>query len=286
VEVIICNSEEDVAVLVATHICELVRSKPSAVLGLATGKSPVRTYYEIIRKAGSGGVNFATVRVFMLDEYLGIRSDHPSRFFNVLSEFTKDVGITEDNVFKLPNSWPAGDDPDRELHRQCQEYEDVIKNNGGIDLQLLGISQHGHIGFNEPMSSLSSRTRVKTLTEHTRKANADSFAEVAIVGENLDWPRFEVTDGFDKVPMHVVTQGVGTILESRHAILIATGDAKAAIVAKAVEGPLTSFVPASALQMHPHATVVLDEAAARDLMMVDYYREVQQNKRYIQHPIT
>jgi glucosamine-6-phosphate deaminase len=285
-EVIICDSEDHVAALVATHICELVRSKPSAVLGLAAGRSPVLTYHEIIRKVTAEGISFASVRVFMLDEYLGIPDHHSSRFFNVLREFTKDMGISETNIFKLPNDWPAGDEPDVELKQQCEEYEESITTNGGIDLQLLGVSQRGHIGFNEPMSSLASRTRVKTLTADTRRANSNSFASIEVRGDDVDSLDFEFSEGLDNVPMHVITQGVGTILEARHAILIATGQAKAQIVAKAVEGPITSFVPASALQLHPHATVVLDEAAAEDLVMADYYREVQDNKRYIQRPIT
>lgn len=283
---IICDSGDHVAALVATHVCELVRSKPSAVLGLATGMSPVLTYHEIIRKAAADGIRFADVRVFMLDEYMGIPPDHRSRFFNVLRGFTKDMGISETNIFTLPHNWPAGDEPDLELSRQCEEYETAISKNGGIDLQLLGISQHGHIGFNEPTSSLTSRTRVKTLTAETRRANADHFAAIEIHGDDIDSLDFKVSGGPDDVPMHVVTQGVGTILESRHAVLIATGQAKAPIVAKAIEGPVTSFVPASALQLHPHATVVLDEAAAEDLLMAAYYREVQHNKRYIQRPIT
>lgn len=285
-EVIICESPADVASLVATHICEFVRSKPSAVLGLPTGKSPRRTYHEIVRMAARDGISFAGVRAFMLDEYLGIPDDHPSRFYNVLREFTSDVGIDESNVFSLPNRWPDDGEPDLKLDRQCQEYEESIRNVDGIDIQLLGISEHGHIGFNEPTSSLTSRTRVKTLTENTRKANADSFADIQISGDDVSTLDLQISPGFDDVPMHVVTQGLGTILESRHAILIATGKAKSAIIAKAVEGPLTSYVPASALQMHPHATVVLDEAAAMDLTMADYYREVQHNKRYIQRPIT
>ena len=285
-EVIICNSDKEVSSLVARHVCQLVHSKPSVVVGLATGKSPVRTYYEIIRMASQESISFASVHVFMLDEYLGIQDDHPSRCRNVLREFTDDLGIEEGNIVALPNSWPAGNEPDSDLNRQCQEYEDSIRGKGGIDLQLLGIGQQGHIAFNEPMSSLASRTRVKTLTENTRRANAESFGAIKISGDDLASLGVTLSGGFDSVPTHVVTQGVGTILDSRHVILIATGEAKAAVVAKAVEGPLTSFLPASALQMHPHATVVVDEAAATDLVMADYYREVQHAKKYIQRPIT
>lgn len=280
-EVIICDSPDDVARLVATHIGEIVRRKPTAVLGLATGRSPGRTYTQLTLLARQQGISFADVRVFMLDEYLSISDDHPSRFYNVLRMFADEIGIPASNIRALPNLVPEGDEPDVVLRRQCEDFEDTIAEAGGIDLQLLGISQHGHIGFNEPMSSLTSRTRVKTLTEHTRRANADFFAEVDVVGEEVT-----LGDGFPDVPTHVVTQGIGTILEARHALLLVTGEEKAAIVAQAVEGPVTAYVPGSALQLHAHATVVVDEAAAKDLTMADYYRQVQHNKQYIQPPIT
>src|SRR5688572_3184690 len=146
-----------------------------------------------------------------------------------------------------------------DLARLCEKYESGIHAAGGVDLQLLGIGRDGHLGFNEPTSSLASRTRIKTLTSATREANRGGFAG----GE---------------VPLHVVTMGIGTILEARHCLLVADGAAKADAVARMVEGPLTAMVPASALQMHPHATIIVDEAAAAGLRLRDYYREVQRNK--------
>ena len=137
----------------------------------------------------------------------------------------------------------------------CDEYEERIRGAGGIDVQLLGIGADGHVGFNEPTSSLASRTRVKTLTAQTRRDNARFF------------------DHADDVPRHVVTQGIGTILEARHLLLIATGAAKAEAIAKALEGPVTSMCPASAVQLHPHVTVVVDEAATACLTLTDYYRD-------------
>jgi glucosamine-6-phosphate deaminase len=141
----------------------------------------------------------------------------------------------------------------------CEKYERDIRAAGGIDLQLLGIGRDGHLGFNEPTSSLASRTRIKTLTGLTREANRSGF-------------------GGDDVPLHVVTMGIGTILEARHCLLVADGSAKADAVARMVEGPLTALVPASALQLHPHVTVIVDELAAAGLSLRDYYREVQRNK--------
>jgi glucosamine-6-phosphate deaminase len=148
-----------------------------------------------------------------------------------------------------------GDD----LAGACEKFERDIRSAGGIDLQLLGIGRDGHLGFNEPTSSLASRTRIKTLTSATREANRSRF-------------------GGDEVPLHVVTAGIGTILEARHCLLVADGPAKADAVARMVEGPLTAMVPASALQLHPQATIIVDEAAAAGLAMRDYYREVQRNK--------
>jgi glucosamine-6-phosphate deaminase len=281
-EVIICDSEASVASLVATHVCELVRARPSAVLGLPTGRSPIATYNKIIHLSTQGGISLAGVRVFMLDEFLGIDEDHPGRFFNYLRRFTGDMGIPETSIFALPHAWPEGEEPDSALARDCEAYEAAIRDAGGIDLQLLGISPRGHIGFNEPTSSLSSRTRVKTLTAETREDSVFDFAAIEVDAAG----GIQMSVDPERVPPHVITQGIATILESRHAILIATGDSKAGVIKQVVEGPLTAFVPGSALQLHPHATIVLDEAAAQALTMESYYREVQHNKRYIQRPIT
>ena len=143
-----------------------------------------------------------------------------------------------------------------DLPAACTRYEHLLAELGGVDLQLLGIGSDGHIGFNEPTSSLGSRTRIKTLTEATRQDNARFFPSL------------------DDVPRHVVTQGLATILDARHLLLVATGHGKAAPIARAVEGPLTSMCPASVLQLHPHATVVVDDAAAAELQLADYYQSV------------
>ena len=286
-EVVVCETPAEVASAVGHHVCKLVQDKPTAVIGFATGRSPVLTYHDVIRRAALNGVNFAKVQAVMLDEYLGLSDDHESLFRNVLRPYLREMGIADDHLLALPNQFPDDEHApvDEGLRERCDWFEKELERLGGVDLQLLGIGAGGHIGFNEPTSSLSSRTRVKTLSPETKVANAPSFAKVEwLFSEGGAGPR--ILDGHDGVPVHVVTQGIGTILESKHVILIATGSEKAPIVAKAVEGPITALVPASALQLHRHATVVIDEEAAQDLELLDYYREIQKTKRYIQPRIT
>jgi glucosamine-6-phosphate deaminase len=253
-EVVVVANALAAAELVADAIGELLTDKPNAVLGLATGSSPLATYAELIARHRAGDLSFTDARAFLLDEYIGLPAGHPESYITFIRRhFTDAVDIPSENVHG-----PDGSAED--LLEACAAYERAIRSAGGVDLQLLGIGGDGHIGFNEPTSSLGSRTRVKTLTEQTRRDNARFFG------------------GFDDVPRHVLTQGIGTILEARHVVLIATGASKAAPVAAAVEGPLTSMVPASAMQLHPHATVVVDEAAAGRLQLLDYYRSTYSSK--------
>jgi glucosamine-6-phosphate deaminase len=238
-EVVICDSPATGARLVADAIAELVRRRPSAVLGLATGSSPEPVYDELARRHAAGAIDLSQVSVFLLDEYLGLPADDPASYRHVIErQVVAPLGIAPDRVHGLD---PATDDPPR----ACADYESAIADHGGVDLQLLGIGTDGHIGFNEPGSSLGSRTRIKTLTDQTRADNARFFG-----GE------------VDAVPRHVLTQGIGTIREARHLLLLAWGDAKADAIGRCVEGPIAASVPATALQLHPHATVVLDRTAA------------------------
>jgi glucosamine-6-phosphate deaminase len=246
---VIVAGPEDAGAVVAEAVCELVARRPSAVLGLATGSSPLPAYRELARRAAEGRVSLARATAFLLDEYVGLPRGHPQSYRAVIErDLSGSIDIPPDAVHG-----PDGGAAD--LAAECEAYEAAISAAGGIDLQILGIGVDGHIGFNEPISSLGSRTRLKTLTAQTRRDNARFFASL------------------DEVPRHVITQGIGTILEARHLVLIATGASKADAVAQAVEGPLTAMVPASALQLHPHATVVVDEAAAARLALADYYRE-------------
>lgn len=261
-EVVIKPDAAAVAAYVADAIVKVIAAQPSAVLGLATGSSPLGVYAELVRRHRAGLISFRRVQAFLLDEYIGLPADHPESYRAFIdTHFAGQVDLDAANVH-VPGAGAVG----AAIADACMAYEADIRAAGGVDLQLLGIGADGHLGFNEPTSSLASRTRVKTLTEQTREDNARFFA------------------GIDEVPRHVVTQGIGTILEARHLVLIATGDGKAEPIARAVEGPLTSMCPASAIQLHQTATVVIDEAAAAQLTLADYYRTTFANKPAWQRP--
>ncbi len=248
-EVVILPHAQDLAGLAADAVVRLLRRQPQAVLGLATGSSPLGVYRELIRRHRAGEVTFARSRAFLLDEYVGLPADHPQRYRRVIAdEF-------EDHVDFPVGAVHGPDGLADDIAAACAAYEGAISGAGGVDLQLLGIGTDGHIAFNEPGSSLSSRTRVKTLTRQTREDNARFFGSV------------------DEVPPHVVTQGLGTIAAARHVVLLASGEAKADAVRRMVEGPVSASCPASVLQFHPHATVLLDDAAAADLALAGYFRE-------------
>ncbi|MGW7516191.1 glucosamine-6-phosphate deaminase [Streptomyces sp. NPDC054796] len=235
--------------LIADAIADLLHHKPDALLGVATGSTPLPVYKALSAKVGAATVNASRARVCQLDEYVGLPKGHPESYRSVvLREVVAPLGLTE-------ASFMGPDGTAEDVASACAAYDRALAEAGGVDLQLLGIGTDGHIGFNEPCSSLASRTRIKTLTRQTREDNARFF------------------DSLDEVPHHVITQGIGTILEARHLVLLATGEAKAEAVALAVEGPLSSLVPASAMQLHPHATVVVDEAAASRLKLADYFRD-------------
>jgi glucosamine-6-phosphate deaminase len=249
VEVVIVPTAADIGVVVADAVSALLARRADAVLGLATGSSPLPVYDELIRRCRSGSISFAHASAFLLDEYVGLPAGHPQSYREVIeSAFTGRVDFA-------PGAVHGPDGNAADLSAAGADYEEAIIAARGIDLQLLGIGADGHIAFNEPGSSLGSTTRIKSLTSATREANARFFAHL------------------DDVPHHVLTQGVGTILRARHLVLVAAGADKAAPVAAAVEGPVTSMVPASALQLHRHATIVVDESAAAQLRLADYYRE-------------
>ena len=250
-EVVPLGSADEIAVLAADTVEAVVRRKPAAVLGLATGSTPLPTYRELRRRhAAAVGPSYAAVTCFNLDEYVGLPAGHEQSYrATIARELTDGLGISPGQV-NGPDPSPDG------LPTAGERYEALIAAAGGIDLQFLGIGSDGHLAFNEPGSSLASRTRIKTLTAQTRKDNARFFGSP------------------DEVPTHVLTQGIGTILQARHLLLIVTGESKAAAVAAAVEGPVSASCPASALQLHPHVTVLLDQAAAARLERLAYYREV------------
>ena len=251
-EIIIVPSKAEAGALVADEIVRLIHATPDAVLGLATGSTPVPVYEAL--RSRLEGVDVSRVRGFALDEYVGIDPAHPESYRSVITrEVVEPLGLTPE-LIHTPNGALEG------IEHAGEDYEEAILAAGGIDLQILGIGTSGHIGFNEPGSSFASHTRVKTLIEQTRKDNSIYF------------------DSIDDVPMHCITQGLGTILRARHLVLLAFGEGKAAAVAGAVEGPVTASLPGSAIQLHPHATVVVDEAAASQLASADYYRYALANK--------
>ena len=234
----------------ARLFANVIRQKPGAVLGMATGGTPLVLYRELVALQ----LDWRKITTFNLDEYVGLAPAHPQSYHSFMWEnLFRHVNIARKNVH-LP------DGQAKDIPKFCAKYERQIRAVGGIDLQLLGIGTEGHIGFNEPTSSLASRTRIKTLTPQTRKDNARFFGRE------------------DLVPHHCITMGIGTILDTRHCVLLAFGSHKARAIAAAVEGPVTSMNPASALQLHPKTTVFLDEAAAAELKLKEYYRWVFDNK--------
>jgi glucosamine-6-phosphate isomerase len=247
-EVVVVRTPEEAAPVVAGAYTRLLSQKPDAVLGLATGSTPLPVYTELIRRHREEGLSFAQARVFLLDEYVGLPPGHPELYRTFIErEFTGQVDFAPDAV-RGPDG--LADD----LQRAADEYDQAIGAAGGIDIQILGIGSDGHLAFNMPMSSLSSRTRLKTLTSKTRQDNARFFG-----------------GDIDKVPRLCLTQGLGTIMESRHAIMLGFGWRKSQAVAECVEGAVSARWPASVLQMHRHATVVVDEEAASQLRFLGYY---------------
>ncbi len=253
-EVIIQPTKESAAALAARIIAKELRANPHLVLGLATGATMERVYGNLVRLHREQSLDFSLCRTFNLDEYVGLFPSDPNSYRHYMDHHLfRQVNVEPRNTH-LPNGMAA------DLDAECQNYEALMRRFGGIDLQLLGIGKAGHIGFNEPLSALFSRTRVKALTPTTLKQNARFFG------------------GEANVPRRAITMGVGTIIEARRCLLLATGESKAGVLAQAVEGPITSMISASALQLHRHCTVVVDEEAASQLKEQEYYRWIFDNE--------
>jgi len=252
-EIIVLSDPEAVFRECARGIVKRVASKPEAVLGLATGQTMLGVYGELVRAYREGEVCFSRVTTFNLDEYLGLPPHDPRTFRSYMQEnFFSMVDIPEKNIH-IPDSQPE------DVGAECERYEILIRERGGIDVQLLGLGRDGHIGFNEPSSSLRARTRVKTLTEETLHDNFD----------RKPGPRF------------AITMGIGTILEAHAIILAAIGPHKAEPLSLAVEGPLSASCPASALQLHPLVKIICDGEAAARLKRRDYYEWVWRHKHEV-----
>ena len=252
-EVIIVDTPDDAGELVARHIAARVAEAERFVLGVATGSTPLPVYRALAARVADGA-DLNSLDAFALDEYIGLPAGHPESYRAVIDrEVTVPLALDPARVH-VPDGAPD------DIETAGERYEAALRAAGGVDLQLLGIGATGHLGFNEPGSSFGSLTRVKTLTQQTRADNARFF------------------DSLDDVPLHCVTQGLGTILRARHLVLLAFGAHKAEALAAAVEGPVTSSLPGSAIQLHEHVTVVVDEPAATGLANADYYRHAQLHK--------
>jgi len=253
-EIVILPTPAEAGRLAARKIAQVITRSPTAVIGLATGSSPLAIYAELAAQVEAGTLDARQVRGVALDEYVGIAADHPESYLSVITrQVTKPLGLHPGNVY-VPDGRAA------DIPAACAAYEAIIRELGGVDIQILGIGANGHIGFNEPTSSFASRTRIKTLAPQTRADNARFF------------------DSPDDVPTHSLTQGLGTIMDARVLVLVAQGEAKATAIAAAVEGPVSSMCPGSILQFHPHAYVIVDEAAAASLTLGDYYKHTYANK--------
>lgn len=254
-KVVILENEKQVAHYGAQLIKQQLIEKPAAVLGLSTGSTPLRLYQQLIEMCAAGEISFRDVTTFNLDEYLGLTGEHPQSYRYFMNQnLFRHIDIDPDNTF-VPDG--AATDP----RAAARDFDNKITAIGGIDMQLLGIGQNGHIGFNEPSSSLGSRTRVKTLTARTIADNA----------------RFFKDDEFQ--PHLSITMGIGTILDARNVVLLATGESKAAAIKSSVEGPLSANCPASALQMHASTTMIIDDDAASLLNDPEFFKHIERENR-------
>jgi glucosamine-6-phosphate deaminase len=248
---ILKRGPQEVTQHAARFIATAIRGNPSITLGMATGSTVIGVYKELVRMHREENLDFSRVTTFNLDEYFGLTPHHPESFrYFMEKHLFSGVNISPKNIH-IPDGTIRGD-----FDKYCASYEQSIRDAGGIDLQLLGIGRNGHIAFNEPTSSLGSRTRLKVLRSETIEDNRKLFAPE------------------EQVPECAITMGIGTILEARRILLLASGETKAAIIAQAVEGPVTASVGASALQWHPNVTYIVDEAAASQLAQREYYERV------------
>ncbi|OZB50793.1 MAG: glucosamine-6-phosphate deaminase [Cellulomonas sp. 14-74-6] len=252
---VVIGAPDALARLAADAVQRPLDGRPRPVLGLATGSSPLAVYDELARRHAEEGLSFAHARGFLLDEYVGLPAGHPEGYRAVIErELVSRVDLD-------PAAVRGPDGSADDVPAACAAYERAIVEAGGVDLQLLGIGTDGHVGFNEPGSSLASRTRIKTLTRQTRVDNARFFG-----------------GDVDAVPTHCLTQGLATIMSARHLVLLATGRAKAEAVHQLVEGAVSALWPGTVLQLHPRVTVLVDDAAASRLQLADYYRQTYAGK--------
>ena len=254
-EVIVCRTPDEVAEVAAAKVARVCRDVGSrVVIGVATGSSPVALYESLAQRVKNGRLDMSKASAFGLDEYVGLPIGHPESYAEVIRQTVTEPLRMKPAHVHTPNGFAE------DIEQAAKDYEQAILDAGGVDVQILGIGSNGHIGFNEPTSSLASRTRIKTLTMTTRQDNGRFFTSI------------------DFVPHRCLTQGLGTIMAAREVVLVAQGDQKAKAISALVEGPITARWPGSVLQLHPHATVVIDDAAAANLELRDYYVQTYAEK--------
>jgi glucosamine-6-phosphate deaminase len=255
VEVIVCRTADEVAEVAAAKVARVCHDVgPQVVIGVATGSSPVALYESLAQRVRDGRLDLSQASAFALDEYVGLPAGHPETYAEVIRKNVTEPLRMNPALVHTPNGFAE------DIEQAAKDYEQAIVDAGGVDVQILGVGSNGHIGFNEPTSSLASPTRIKTLTATTRQDNARFF------------------DSIDDVPHHCLTQGLGTIMRAAQVVLVAQGEHKADAVAALVEGPVTARWPGSVLQLHPHATVVVDPTAASKLELLDYYVQTYAEK--------
>ncbi len=257
--IVVLSSTDEIAKAGADLYTDLLNAKPDAVIGLATGSSPVPIYDELIRRYEAGEVSFRDAKAFLLDEYVGLSADHPENYKNFIRRvFTSKVDFA-------PGAVNSPDGTAANPKAAAAEYEALIVENGPVDLQILGIGTDGHIGFNEPGGSLSSTTHTQVLTEQTRSDNARFF-----------------DNDINQVPQYCITQGLATIGRAKKIVLVAQGEQKADAVAALVEGGVSALWPASVLQFHNDATILVDEGAASKLALKDFYQIAYEGEKALE----
>ena len=239
--VVIAIDYQELSNQAAKLVAEQITRKPDSVLGLATGQTPVGMYQELVRKFKKGEIDFSRVITFNLDEYYGLSPEHPQSYhFFMWDTFFRHINIRNENVYLLNG---VTDD----IEGECQQYENLIQQNGGIDLQILGIGDNGHLGFNEPAIGLNSKTHLVNLSEETIRANSKYFKNI------------------EEVPRQALTMGIGTIMKAEKIILLASGPKKAHVIERTVHGKVSTEVPATVLQLHQDTTILIDQEAATHL---------------------
>lgn len=249
-KVIIRDNQHEASIWAARYIAEKINAAPKGkpfVLGLATGSTPIETYAELIRMYKAGEVSFKNVITFNMDEYVALPVEHPESYHSFMDKYLfNHIDIDRKNVHLLDGNAP-------DLKKECEEYEKKIVEAGGIDLFLGGVGEDGHLAFNEPFSSLNSRTRVMTLTYDTRVVNSRFF-----------------DNDVNKVPAQAMSVGVATVCSAKEVLIEGFSSKKAKAIQAAIEGPVSHYVTLSALQLHPNGVVVIDEEAAGELKVNSY----------------